>query len=132
VWWYPIAAGLGALAVLWLVVVAVLIAARPDGDSIREAVRLLPDTLRLIKRLATDRTIPFGTRLPIYLLLVYLASPIDLIPDFIPVIGYADDAVVTSVVLRWLIRRAGAGKVTEHWPGTPEGLARLQRLLRLT
>jgi uncharacterized membrane protein YkvA (DUF1232 family) len=65
------------------------------------------------------------------MLLVYLASPIDLVPDFIPVIGYADDVIITSIVLRRLVRRAGPEKLREHWPGTPEGLAQLQRLLRL-
>ena len=60
-----------------------------------------------------------------------MAVPIDLVPDFVPVLGYADDAVVVALVLRSVVRRAGAGAVARHWPGTPEGLAALQRATRL-
>ena len=77
------------------------------------------------------RAIPWSTRLWVYALLVYLASPIDLIPDFIPVIGYADDAIITSFVLRYVIARSGPEKLVEHWPGTADGLALLRRVLRI-
>src|SRR5215831_16578413 len=117
------------LVAAWLVFVAFVFVVRPDETSMRDAVRLLPDTVRLVRRLAADRSIPRRTRWVIALLLVYLASPIDLVPDFLPVIGYADDAVVTSFVLRYVIRRAGPDKLREHWPGTNEGLATLTRLL---
>ena len=120
-----------AFVVVWLVFVAFVWLARPDDTSLRDATRLLPDTLRLVRRLSTDRTIPRTTRWWVWALLVYLASPIDLVPDFIPVIGYADDAIVTSFVLRHVIARAGSPKLREHWPGSPEGLATLVRLLRL-
>jgi uncharacterized membrane protein YkvA (DUF1232 family) len=53
------------------------------------------------------------------------------VPDFIPVIGYADDAIITSFVLRHVIARSGSAKLTEHWPGSETGLATLVRLLRL-
>ena len=116
---------------LWLAFIAFVFIARPDDASLRDAVRLLPDTLRLIRRVAADRTIPQRTRALVWLLLIYLAFPIDLVPDFIPVIGYADDAIITSLVLRHVLRRAGPAKLQEHWPGSPEGLATLTRLLRL-
>jgi hypothetical protein len=64
----------------------------------------------------------------LWLLLGYLAMPIDLVPDFIPVIGYADDAVVVAVALRSVTRRAGEEALERHWPGTPEGLAAIRRL----
>ncbi len=121
----------GALVVVWLVFVVFVWLIRPDSTSLRDAVRLLPDTLRLVRRLAVDRTIPRRTRGLIWALLIYLASPIDLVPDFLPIIGYADDAIVTSFVLRHVIARAGVSKLDEHWPGTRDGLSALLRLLRL-
>jgi uncharacterized membrane protein YkvA (DUF1232 family) len=102
--------------------------ARPDGGTLRDAARLLPDLLRLISRLARDRTLPRRARWRLWLLLGYLASPIDVIPDFIPVIGYADDIVITALVLRSTVRFAGLPAVRAHWPGTPEGFEILQRL----
>ena len=67
----------------------------------------------------------------LYLLLGYLAIPIDLVPDVIPVIGYADDAIVIGVVLRSVIRRAGPDIIREYWPGSDDGLALLTRLCRI-
>jgi len=62
------------------------------------------------------------------MLLVYLASPIDLVPDFTPVLGYADDVIVIACVLRSVVRQAGIDTVERHWQGTPEGLMLLRRL----
>jgi uncharacterized membrane protein YkvA (DUF1232 family) len=80
-----------ALAVFWLVLIGALLLARPTGAVVTEAVRLLPDLLRLLRRLATDTSLPRGVRVRLWLLLAYLAMPLDLVPDFIPVLGYADD-----------------------------------------
>ncbi len=129
-WWYLVAIGV-SFAALWVGFAVFLAIVRPDRTTVTETARLLPDTVRLIKRLATDRTIPLRTRLPVWLLIAYLVSPIDLIPDFIPVIGYADDVIITSFVLHHLARHAGRDKLAEHWPGSADGLARLQQLLRL-
>ena len=90
--------------------------------------RLLPDLVRLLRRLAADGSLPRGVRLRLWFLLGYLALPIDFVPDFIPVLGYADDAIVVALVLRLVVRRAGAEAIVRHWPGTPEGLAALQHL----
>jgi uncharacterized membrane protein YkvA (DUF1232 family) len=68
----------------------------------------------------------------VQLLLAYLASPIDLVPDFIPVVGYADDAIIVAAVLRSVARRAGVQALERHWPGTRDGFAALCRLTRLT
>jgi uncharacterized membrane protein YkvA (DUF1232 family) len=65
------------------------------------------------------------------LLLGYLALPFDLIPDFVPVLGYADDAIIVALVLRSATRSAGPDALAKHWPGTPEGLAALKRLCRV-
>jgi uncharacterized membrane protein YkvA (DUF1232 family) len=94
----------------------------PETVTMKDALRLLPDLVRLIRRLAADRALAVGIRVRLVLLLAYLLSPIDLVPDFIPVIGYADDAVIVALVLRSVIKRAGAGAVRRHWPGSPAGL----------
>jgi uncharacterized membrane protein YkvA (DUF1232 family) len=100
----------------------------PDTAGLRDALRLLPDLLRLIKRLAADPTLPTGVRVRLGLLLLYLACPVDLVPDFIPVIGYADDAVIVALVLRSVVRRAGPDALDQHWPGSPAGLQLVHRL----
>lgn len=95
--------------------------------QIREALRLLPDVVRLLRRLTADSALPAGVRIRLVLLMLYLASPIDLVPDFIPVIGYADDAVIVGIALRSVARRAGPEALEQHWPGTAEGLAVIRR-----
>ena len=112
----------GSALLLWLTMLAILWRAKPDDVTLRDAARLVPDVLRLLKRLAADRTLPRGVRLRLVLLLGYLAMPIDLVPDFIPVLGYADDVVVAAIVLRSVVRVAGPDALERHWPGTPEGL----------
>lgn len=64
-------------------------------------------------------------------MLVYLISPIDLIPDFIPVLGQIDDVVVAAVILRWTGRRVGVEGLRSHWPGSDEGSDVLRRMLGL-
>jgi len=103
----------------------------PDEIGLREALRLLPDLVRLLKRLTADKTLPRGVRVRIVLLLIYLASPIDLVPDFVPVLGYADDAIIVAIALRSVTRRAGTQAIERHWPGTPEGLRAIRRLAGL-
>jgi uncharacterized membrane protein YkvA (DUF1232 family) len=130
-WAWTLVGALGGLLLCWLVLMAVLWRTRPDEMRARELLRLLPDVLRLVRRLAGDGTLPRGVRLRLWLLLVYLAVPIDLVPDFVPVLGHADDAIVVALVLRSVVRRAGAATLERHWPGTPDGLAALRRASRL-
>ncbi len=122
---------LAGLVLVWLVVVAVFyVAARRAGDQarLRDGVRLLPDVLRLVRRLAADDSLPRGIRWRLGLLLAYLALPIDLVPDFIPVAGYADDVLLVAWVLRSVVRAAGPEALERHWPGTPQGLDVVRRL----
>jgi uncharacterized membrane protein YkvA (DUF1232 family) len=130
--WREILIALGAaIVVTWLALVLTLIVVRPKGDLLRESVRILPDMVRLLKHLTTDSSLPRGVRVRLVLLMVYLALPIDLIPDFIPVLGYADDAIVAVLVLRSMVRRVGLEPLRGHWPGTPDGFAALCRLAGL-
>ena len=121
----------GALILAWIVLIGYLLAHRPEEGPARQALRVLPDTVRLLKRLAADRTLPRGVRTRMWLLLGYLAFPLDLVHDFVPVIGYADDVIVVGAVLRSVIRHAGPDAVRHHWPGTDEGLDVLWRATRL-
>ena len=116
---------------LWIGFVAFVFLARPDDAVTR---RLRSVASQHTSHDSQDRHgpgDPSRTRWLLWLLLAYLAFPIDLVPDFLPVVGYADDAIITSLVLRHVLRRAGPAQLQEHWPGSPEGLATLTRLLRL-
>jgi uncharacterized membrane protein YkvA (DUF1232 family) len=130
--WHLLVVALGALLLMWLVLVGCLyVVGRREGErvNLREALRLVPDVLRLLRALAGDRTLPRGVRLRLVLLLGYLLLPIDLVPDFIPVVGYADDVVVVVLALRAVVRAAGPESLERHWTGTPEGLRTVRRLV---
>jgi uncharacterized membrane protein YkvA (DUF1232 family) len=132
--WHVVLALLTGLALLWLaLVVSLYLVGRRQAEPtrLRDALRLIPDVVRLLRRLTADPTLPRGVRIRLTLLLVYLALPIDLVPDFIPVVGYADDAVVVAIALRSVARKAGVEAIDRHWPGTPEGLQAVKQLAGL-
>jgi uncharacterized membrane protein YkvA (DUF1232 family) len=122
---------LAALAAAYAGLLIALVLVRPDAATLRETLRLLPDLLRLVRRLAADRTLPRGVRARLWLLLAYLAMPIDLVPDVVPVLGYADDAILVAAVLRSVVRAAGPERVARQWPGTEDGYAVVARLAGL-
>jgi uncharacterized membrane protein YkvA (DUF1232 family) len=130
-WWALVIGVVVALVATWSALVVALALLRPRGGLLREAMRILPDVLRLIHRLAADRALPTGVRVRLGLLLAYLALPFDLIPDFVPVLGYADDAIIVTLVLRSVVRRAGIHAVQAHWPGSDDGFAALRHLTGL-
>ena len=133
-WWQILLSVGGSLGVLWLALIATLVlASRGNGEKVKiiHALRLGPDVVRLTRRLASDPSVPRGVRIWLVVLLVYLLLPVDLVPDFIPVIGYADDAIIVALVLRFATRRAGSAALDRHWPGTPQGLQALRSLTGL-
>jgi uncharacterized membrane protein YkvA (DUF1232 family) len=128
-WWADLLVSLAvALLVVWAALAAVLWRSGRGMKGLKEAASLLPDLVRLISRLARDRSLPRGVRLRLWLVLAYLASPLDLIPDFVPIVGYADDAIIVALALRSVVRTAGAEALERHWSGSPEGLAVVRRL----
>ena len=131
--WGAIIGVVAGLLLIWcvLALVLLLLGRRYGAPSLREVLRLLPDVVRLLKRLAADRTLPGGVRARLWLLLAYLAVPIDLIPDFLPLIGYADDAVIVALAIRSVARRAGPDAISTHWPGTDTGLRTVLRAVGL-
>ena len=133
--WWEILIGVAAgLLIVWLATVSALeVIGRKQDDptSLTETVRLLPDLVRLLRRPAADRTLPRGVRIRLTLRIGYVLMPLDLVPDFIPVAGYADDAVIVALALRSVAMAAGAAALDRHWPGTPEGLRAMKRLAGL-
>lgn len=127
-WWEAAIGVCAILLVTWALLVAILWKTRPDELTAKQALRLLPDLVTVLRRIAAAPNPAAGVRLRLGLLLVYLAFPVDLVPDFIPVIGYADDAVVVLLTLRSVVRRAGRAAVVEHWPASPAGLKAVLQL----
>ena len=130
--WQVVGGVVGGLVLLWLALVASLyVVSRryDDPTSLKDALRLLPDVVRLLRRLSADPALPRGVRVRLFLLLGYLLMPVDLVPDFIPVIGYADDAVIVALVLRSVTRAAGEEALDRPWPGSPDGRAAVKRLV---
>jgi uncharacterized membrane protein YkvA (DUF1232 family) len=114
---------------VWAIVVVAIWRSAPSKASALDVVRLLPDVVRLAAGLARDPATPRSCRLALAGLALWIASPIDLIPEFVPVVGPLDDIVVAAIVLRWVGRRVGDDALRAHWPGTPDGFALVLRLL---
>jgi uncharacterized membrane protein YkvA (DUF1232 family) len=118
---------LAVVAFVYMVAVAALFLAG-RRTAAREVTVLLPNLLRLFKGLIRDPRVPRGSKALLFLGAAWVASPIDLIPEFIPVLGPLDDAVVAALILRHLLRTTGRDVVVEHWHGDP---AILEHILRL-
>jgi uncharacterized membrane protein YkvA (DUF1232 family) len=114
----------------WVVIVLVLWLMRPRNVPLREGLRVVPDVLRLIRSLVGDRTVPRGVRIALVVLIAWLISPIDLVPEFLPVIGPLDDVIVAVLILRYVRRRLGEDELRRRWPGTDDGFTLLQAILR--
>ncbi len=113
------------VAIYAVAVLALILAGR--GVAARELALLLPNLILLFKDLLRDPRVPRGPKIVLAIGIVWLVSPIDLLPEFLPVIGPLDDAVVAALVLRHLVHRAGADVVREHWRGEPDTLELILR-----
>lgn len=130
-WWEPVLAILAGLLLCYVAALAGLYAyarRHPETVSMRSAMRLLPDLLRLFRALVTSTDVPAFVRILTIALLLYLILPIDLVPDFIPVLGYADDIIIVAVVLRVVIRRTDPDLLSRLWTGDDDGLRVVIRL----
>jgi uncharacterized membrane protein YkvA (DUF1232 family) len=117
------------LLVLWLLALLAFWLLRPKGVSTGDTLRVVPDSLRLMRSLIADRAVPWDVRVILVGTLVWLISPIDLIPEFIPVLGPIDDLVVAVAALRYVRRRLGSAELRRRWPGTEAGFATLSRII---
>jgi uncharacterized membrane protein YkvA (DUF1232 family) len=97
------------------------------GDA-RALAGFIPDCVVLVKRLTRDPRVPRRRKSLLVFLLAYLALPFDLVPDFIPVAGQLDDAIVLALVLRSVMRGGGVDLLDEHWPGPAQSQAVVRRL----
>jgi uncharacterized membrane protein YkvA (DUF1232 family) len=113
--------------VLYAGAVLALVAVGRRTDAVAVA-RFVPDCVVLFRRLLGDRRISRWRKLLLALVLLYLVIPIDLVPDFIPVAGALDDAIVVVVALRTVLHRAGPVLLREHWPGPSRSLGAIVRL----
>src|SRR3954451_22835917 len=117
------------LVALWGALLVLFWVLRPKDVSVRELLGVIPDVLRLLRSLITDRTAPLDVRIVLVGLVAWILSPIDLIPEFIPVLGPRDDVVVAVVAMRYVRRRVGIAELARRWPGTPDGFALLVRVI---
>ena len=120
-------AGLAASLALYALSVVGLILAGRRSDA-RALAGFIPDCVVLVRRLLSDPRVPRRSKLLLALLIAYLAMPFDLVPDFIPVAGQLDDAILVALVLRTILRDSGEALLREHWPGPEQSLRILQRL----
>ena len=121
---------LGIAVVVWLVAVAGLVLGGRGVDA-KKLARLLPDLASLLRDLLRDPRVPRGSRILVGFAIAWVLSPIDVLPEFLPVIGPLDDLIVVALVLRHLVKRAGPDIVREHWRGDPVMLERALAALRL-
>jgi len=119
-WEWALVGAVVVAAVYALLLLALLLAGR-RGDA-RALARFVPDCLVLFGRLLKDPRVPRRSKVVLALLVGYLALPLDIVPDFVPVAGQLDDVIVVALAIRVLLMSGGEALAREHWPGPPEAL----------
>ncbi len=127
-WWTWIVIGVGVLIATWALLV--LLAARLPEGSLKELARFLPDCVTTARRLRRDPRVPRRAKIAIGFALLWLLSPIDLIPEFLPVIGPLDDVVVVALAFRYAARQVPRAVLLEAWPGKASTIERVLGPLR--
>jgi uncharacterized membrane protein YkvA (DUF1232 family) len=125
----PVIVLLAILALAWAILVAALVVSGRTGAA-REVASFLPNLVLLFRGLAADERVPRRAKAALILGAIYLAMPIDLIPDFIPIAGQADDAIVAATVLRFVLGSTERSVLYEHWRGDPRTLDRVLAIAR--
>jgi uncharacterized membrane protein YkvA (DUF1232 family) len=121
--WAWLLVGVAAVIASWSLLV--FLAARlPDG-TLKELAGLLPACLTTVRRLRADPRVPRRAKVAVAFAALWVLSPIDLIPEFLPVIGPLDDVVVVALALRYAARQVPRGVLSEAWAGHPASLRRL-------
>ena len=126
-WWQwllvslAVVVGVYAAFVAWLVILG-------RRDEARALATFIPDCIVLVTRLAREPRVSRPRKLLLVALVGYLALPFDLVPDFIPLAGQLDDAIIVALVLRSFVRSSGEQLIRELWPGPEQSLALILRL----
>jgi uncharacterized membrane protein YkvA (DUF1232 family) len=128
-WWGCLLISLGVVVALWFAFV-VWLAAVGKREDVSALATFIPGCVVLVTRLARDPRVPRRRKLLLLGLIGYLALPFDLVPDFIPVAGQLDDAIIVALVLRHVVRAGGEPLIRELWPGPERSLDLLLRLAR--
>ena len=121
---------IGVAVAIWVVAIVVLFLVG-RRQAARELATLLPNLVRMCRTLLRDPRVPRGSKVLVGFAVLWFISPIDLVPEFIPVLGPLDDAILAALVVRHLVKRAGREVVAEAWPGDPATLERMLRLARV-
>lgn len=114
---------------LWVILLLLFWALRPKNVSVRDLLGLIPDVLRLLRSVIGDPSAPPDVRLVLVGLLAWIVSPIDLIPEFIPVLGPIDDVVVAVIAMRYVRRRVGVEDLRRRWTGSDDGFTLLLQVI---
>ena len=123
--WLVVGAGVTLLAYLALLAILLVTGRRTEAHAFA---RFIPDCLVLLRRLIGDEHVPRRRKLVLLGLVAYLSVPIDLVPDFIPVVGQLDDVLVAALALRYALRSGGPRLLRQHWPGPDQSLQAVMRL----
>jgi len=126
-WWAWLLLSIGVIAVVYAAFVIGLVLAGRRSDA-HALATFIPDCIVLVSRLARDGRVPRRRKVLLLALVAYLALPFDLVPDFIPVAGQLDDAIIVALVLRSFVRSSGVSLIRELWPGPERSLALILRL----
>jgi arsenical pump membrane protein len=126
-WWLWLLIAAGVLLVVYAGFVLSLFSIGRREDA-RALAGFIPDCAVLVSRLLRDPRVPRRRKLLLVALLGYLSFPLDLVPDFIPVVGQLDDLIITAVVLRSFVRASDESILREHWPGPKRSLDLILRL----
>jgi uncharacterized membrane protein YkvA (DUF1232 family) len=123
--WLLISAAVALAAYLALIAALLLAGRRMEAGALA---RFIPDCLVLLRRLIGDPRVPRRRKLALLALVVYLTIPLDLVPDFIPVVGQLDDVIIAALTLRYVLRAGGPALLAQHWPGPAKSLEAVTRL----
>jgi uncharacterized membrane protein YkvA (DUF1232 family) len=122
-----LASGIGIVLSIYALFLAALYIAGRRAEA-RALAGFIPDCIVLFRRLLSDARVSKVRKFLIVALIGYLVMPLDLVPDFIPVVGQLDDAILVALVLRTVLRSGGPDVVREHWPGPEDSLRVILRL----